>query len=88
MPVYAYSITLTADEHSALLWLEARGYSGDLIASATMVEDGADDSVTFHYRESDAWRVQSAYQDDPHAFGACAGDTLFDKMHAFIDGIV
>jgi hypothetical protein len=83
-----YSVALTKDEYTALLWLEARGYSGDLIKHATTDDQGDDGRHVLRYREADAWAVQAAYEDDPRAFGACAGVSLLEKMRRFLDGVV
>lgn len=87
----AYTVTLTAGEYAALQWLEARGYSANMIRLATETEDTVDGGTALKYRESAAWNVRDgAYNGDEidHAFATCAAPELARKMFAFIDGIV
>lgn len=53
-----YRLELTADEMNSLRWLEARGYTADLIQHATEETEGEDGSVVLAYTEPDAWQVR------------------------------
>lgn len=83
----AYTLTLTHEEFKTLQWMEARGYSGDLIKHAFEC-DGDETGIELRYRESDAWSVTDAIEEDSDAFGTCGTTDLVRKMYAFIDAIV
>ena len=85
---YPYVLILTRAEYDALGWLEDRGYSGDLIRHAATDDENDDGDHVLMYTEAGAWAVQAAYNDDPHAFGACAGRSLLDKMRRFLEEVV
>lgn len=89
----AYTLRLTPNEYKTLEWLSDHGYDGGLCEYASSLDMDGDDidsstEIVLSFTEPAAWSVREQYDDDEHAYGACAARPLCRKMYEFIDGIV
>ena len=88
---YAYQVSLTPAEYNDACFMSARGYLGELIHHATVVDtESSEDEVVLLFHESDAWKVLQTIEEDPDAVWALTNTStrLGRVFQEFIDSIV